>query len=906
MYSYIGIVLFCYFASTRSASEPPTHCWSDVCLDGEDFCVQKCPTNFSQCSASARVDHFGTINVYGLHCVNRPGAEECQSEQCVFEVHGETHTCCCNGPLCNTIPGLTPGSSPAVSVPTVMPTGSLPDVPSSHVICEFFNCSAHSNQTCFHGYVSCSEYPEASLDADHHYCVASYTKDDTTELYELSYKGCHFTHPQLATHCTPGYCHVDYISGDSDLQCCCEGDLCNVNVTFSDPLKFEGFIDPCAQAECDSCLLTQSGEAVCFCTKGYALDGQNSCVDIDECDLDIHSCVSPAECVNTNGSYMCQCPVGYKLVNEYECVDTGLTCEYMECVDECTEPEPMYCDESQDNRIQHCQVTFTRLNNSLLPRLASCLHVGDETCTEDVCIPRPTDKDPTVYFCCCRGDYCNTNIVNPLLETTPTTLSPSKVLEVSATHNLSEIGPTHSPVRPNHPQHGTDPADPTDVITLVAVSSLALLVFAFLVFIVAPCMFFQWRKWSRGPYLYPTGPPEIGDDDSSLSQPFGLHIQMIENIGRGQFASVWKATMGLGDNTEIVAVKVFSNYPRHKENFEQELSIYLTPQLQHDNILRYINNDKRSTELRLVLDYHNNGSLYDLLKRQHITLHQFLKLAQGASAGLAHLHSETVHNGKCVKPPIAHRDLKSKNVLIRSDFTACISDLGLAVKLDSTGSIENHGQVGTARYMSPEVLEGAIYFQREAYQRIDIYALALILWEMASRTEISGVQVERYRPPFDEWSVSKNPTVEEMRNIVVRERQRPRIPKGFLINSELDEIVDTITEAWDEDAEGRLSASCIEERFCMLKNKLGRVEPSKLSLELSPGSPTSSGGSSTMPVKEVECVPHGACEAHCTQQPSNWRIEIGTLASSPQAHRYSVEQISRQTEHHHQLSETTV
>ena len=44
-------------------------------------------------------------------------------------------------------------------------------------------------------------------------------------------------------------------------------------------------------------------------------------------------------------------------------------------------------------------------------------------------------------------------------------------------------------------------------------------------------------------------------------------------------------------------------------------------------------------------------------------------------------------------------------------------------------------QVGTARYMAPEVLEGAISFDREAYFRIDIYAFSLILWELTTRTE---------------------------------------------------------------------------------------------------------------------------------------------------------------------------
>lgn len=42
-------------------------------------------------------------------------------------------------------------------------------------------------------------------------------------------------------------------------------------------------------------------------------------------------------------------------------------------------------------------------------------------------------------------------------------------------------------------------------------------------------------------------------------------------------------------------------------------------------------------------------------------------------------------------------------------------------------------QVGTRRYMAPEVLEGAINFQRDAFLRIDMYAFGLVLWELAAR-----------------------------------------------------------------------------------------------------------------------------------------------------------------------------
>lgn len=35
--------------------------------------------------------------------------------------------------------------------------------------------------------------------------------------------------------------------------------------------------------------------------------------------------------------------------------------------------------------------------------------------------------------------------------------------------------------------------------------------------------------------------------------------------------------------------------------------------------------------------------------------------------------------------------------------------------------------------MAPEVLEGAINFQRDAFLRIDMYAMGLVLWELISR-----------------------------------------------------------------------------------------------------------------------------------------------------------------------------
>ncbi|KAK2102147.1 Serine/threonine-protein kinase receptor R3 [Saguinus oedipus] len=193
---------------------------------------------------------------------------------------------------------------------------------------------------------------------------------------------------------------------------------------------------------------------------------------------------------------------------------------------------------------------------------------------------------------------------------------------------------------------------------------------------------------------------------------------------------------------------IFSS--RDEQSWFRETEIYNTVLLRHDNILGkgragcFIASDmtsrNSSTQLWLITHYHEHGSLYDFLQRQTLEPHLALRLATSAACGLAHLHVEIF--GTQGKPAIAHRDFKSRNVLVKSNLQCCIADLGLAV-MHSQGSdyldIGNNPRVGTKRYMAPEVLDERIRTDCfESYKWTDIWAFGLVLWEITRRTIVNG------------------------------------------------------------------------------------------------------------------------------------------------------------------------
>ncbi|XP_011504467.1 PREDICTED: TGF-beta receptor type-1 isoform X2 [Ceratosolen solmsi marchali] len=263
-----------------------------------------------------------------------------------------------------------------------------------------------------------------------------------------------------------------------------------------------------------------------------------------------------------------------------------------------------------------------------------------------------------------------------------------------------------------------------------------------------------------------------------VQRSIARQIQLVETIGKGRFGEVWRGRWR-GEN---VAVKIFSS--REERSWFREAEIYQTVMLRHDNILGFIAADNKDngtwTQLWLITDYHEKGSLFDYLNRSTVDTNGMIRMALSIATGLAHLHMEIV--GTQGKPAIAHRDLKSKNILVKTNGTCAIGDLGLAVRHDvitDTVDIQLNNRVGTKRYMAPEVLEEMINMNHfDSFKRADVYALGLILWEIARRCNVGGIH-DDYQLPFYDL-VPSDPTIEEMRKVVCADRQRPSIPNRWM------------------------------------------------------------------------------------------------------------------------------
>jgi len=192
----------------------------------------------------------------------------------------------------------------------------------------------------------------------------------------------------------------------------------------------------------------------------------------------------------------------------------------------------------------------------------------------------------------------------------------------------------------------------------------------------------------------------------------GLRLHGI--LGTGSFGRVHLAETSSGK----VAVKRFRASVCRNESelvrLQQELE--LGRQLSHPRLVRMLGTLLIDGAPALVLEL-MEGTLFDMLHQGSTPPVQWRAQALLEVAdGLAYLHSQQ----------LAHRDVKSVNVLLCADGHAKLADFGLMTRF----SMEQHVRgehtlgVGTVRYMAPEVLFGPYN------ETCDTFSFGMLMWEV--------------------------------------------------------------------------------------------------------------------------------------------------------------------------------
>uniref|UniRef100_F1KXX2 receptor protein serine/threonine kinase n=1 Tax=Ascaris suum TaxID=6253 RepID=F1KXX2_ASCSU len=381
-----------------------------------------------------------------------------------------------------------------------------------------------------------------------------------------------------------------------------------------------------------------------------------------------------------------------------------------------------------------------------------------------------------------------------------------------------------------------------------------------------------------------------GSGLASLNQrTVAQDLEIISVIGKGRYGEVKKA---LYKGDRYVAVKTF--YTTEEDSWKNEKEIYQTQMLNHENILQFVAADIGSedsiTRMLLITDFHKFGSLYEYLQRgETLSVSEALSLAHSAVCGLEHLHSALRGTGTPQKPAIAHRDIKSKNIIVKREGVCCVADFGLALSEDMLKTRTNINiQVGTKRYMAPEVLDKSLNVRNfYHFKMADIYSFSLVVWEILRRIQENTQSVRvsesdsgigssasgsgsgcgvgaRYVSPRSEHGLRRNassgvsegsrhiddsisvkarpavqpfegmvdsdPSFEQMRRLVCVHKQRPLLEESWMKDPYLKDICDLMTECWSDNINCRHTALRMKRKIMEVLTEHNKMARSPTSL----------------------------------------------------------------------------
>lgn len=190
-------------------------------------------------------------------------------------------------------------------------------------------------------------------------------------------------------------------------------------------------------------------------------------------------------------------------------------------------------------------------------------------------------------------------------------------------------------------------------------------------------------------------------------------------IGKGGAGIVYRGSM---PNNVDVAIKRLVGRGTGRSDHGFTAEIQTLGRIRHRHIVRLLGYVANKDTNLLLYEYMPNGSLGELLhgsKGGHLQWETRHRVAVEAAKGLCYLHHDC-------SPLILHRDVKSNNILLDSDFEAHVADFGLAKFLVDGAASECMSSIaGSYGYIAPEYA-----YTLKVDEKSDVYSFGVVLLEL--------------------------------------------------------------------------------------------------------------------------------------------------------------------------------